>query len=344
MEFVNTKNLISKYFDDELLSNIVVKVGKGEEVYFETFRSRDMQLKATTMFDMASVTKIMVTTTLALMAIDDKLFSFDSYVSDFFDTPKHFENLKISHLLTHTIGFGNKDLRKENNNYDNIAEYILNLKGNEIGEEVEYSCPAFILLGKIIEKVYGKRLDVLFQQKIATPLNLKNSCFNPVEKGYSDFVNSNLRAQELGIVNDNNCRFLGGVAGNAGLFSCISDVSAYLKMLLCNGVPLIKKDTLDYALKNYTADKSASRGMGFLCSDERYSQTATLFNENSFGHCGHTGQSVFFNKESKLYVIVLSDATISTIKKDDGEYGVVIKFREEIHKAIKEDLLKGDLI
>ena len=95
MEFVNTKNLISKYFDDELLSNIVVKVGKGEEVYFEIFRSRDKQLKATTMFDMASVTKIMVTTTLALMAIDDKLFSFDSYVSDFFDTPKHFENLKI---------------------------------------------------------------------------------------------------------------------------------------------------------------------------------------------------------------------------------------------------------
>ena len=89
---------------------------------------------------------------------------------------------------------------------------------------------------------------------------------------------------------------------------------------------------------------SASRGMGFLCSDERYSQTATLFNENSFGHCGHTGQSIFFNKESKLYVIVLSDATISTIKKGNGDYNVVMKFREEIHKAIKEDLLKGELI
>ncbi len=187
-----------------------------------------------------------------------------------------------------------------------------------------------------------KRPDLLFDEKIAKPLKLNRSSFNPLNKGYSGFVNSNLDENGKGLVNDNNCRFLGGVAGNAGLFSCMKDVTVFVKMLLNGGEPLITRETLDSAFKNYTPNMSESRGMGFLCSDDRYSQTGKLFNENSFGHCGHTGQSVFFNIESGLYVIILSDATVCTIKKyGEEKYGDVIKLREEMHNAIKNDLLRG---
>lgn len=326
-----------------LLSNVAVKIGRASEVYSEIYRSENGEINENTLFDMASVTKVMSTTLLALIAIDEGLFSYNTFVRDIFaETPEHFKNLKISHLLTHTIGIGYRYLCEPQNNYENIHNYILNLKGNPIGIDVQYSCPAFILLGKIIETIYKKRLDLLFDEKIAKPLNLNNTCYNPLKKGFNDFVNSNISDSNIGMVNDNNCRFLGGVAGNAGLFSCMKDVTVFVKMLLNDGEPLIAKETLNSAFENYTPNMSESRGMGFLCSDDRYSQTGELFNENSFGHCGHTGQSVFFNIETGLYVIVLSDATVSTIKKYGEErYDDVIKFREEIHNAIKNDLLKG---
>ena len=343
MRFDNTEKIISKYFDEKLLSNVAVKIGRASEVYSEIYRSENGEINENTLFDMASVTKVMSTTLLALIAIDEGLFSYNTFVRDIFtETPEHFKDLKISHLLTHTIGIGYRNLCELQNNYENIHNYILNLKGNPIGIDVEYSCPAFILLGKIIENIYKKRLDLLFDKKIAKPLNLNNTCYNPLKKGFNDFVNSNISDTNIGIVNDNNCRFLGGVAGNAGLFSCMKDVTVFVKMLLNDGESLITKETLNSAFKNYTPNMSESRGMGFLCSDDRYSQTGKLFNENSFGHCGHTGQSVFFNIETGLYVIILSDATVCTIKKyGEEKYGDVIKFREEIHNAIKNDLLKG---
>lgn len=342
MKLFNTEKVISKYFNEKLLANVAIKIGKGSDVYGELYRSEKGTITETTLFDIASVTKIMATTLLTFIAVDKKRLSYNTLVADIFpQTPTHFKGLKISHLLTHTIGIGYKNLCNPENNYENIQDYILNLKGNEIGVEVEYSCPAFILLGKIIENIYGKRLDLLFDEKIAKPLKLDNTCYNPLKKGFVDFVNSNLSYNEIGLVNDYNCRFLGGIAGNAGLFSCIKDITLFVKMLLNDGNPLISKNVLDSALKNYTPGMSESRAMGFLYSDEKYSQTGKLFIENSFGHCGHTGQSVFFNRKSGLYVIILSDATVSTIKKYGVErYDEVIKFREEIHNAIKNDLDK----
>ena len=311
-----TISLLDEYFGEDLISNIAIKIGKKDTVLGEIYRSKNGKITETTLFDIASVTKVMATTMLTLIAIEENHLSYNTLVSEVFpQTPEHFKCLKISHLLTHTIGLGYRNLQNPQYSYDNIHDYILNLKGNEIGVEVEYSCPAFILLGKIIEKIYDKRLDLLFDEKIAKPLKLNNTCYNPLKKGFNDFVNSNISDSNIGMVNDNNCRFLGGVAGNAGLFSCMKDVTVFVKMLLNDGEPLIAKETLNSAFKNYTPNMSESRGMGFLCSDDRYFQTGELFNENSFGHCGHTGQSVFFNIETGLYVIVLSDATVSTIKK-----------------------------
>ena len=76
----------------------------------------------------------------------------------------------------------------------------------------------------------------------------------------------------------------------------MEDITILVKMLINDGNPLISQNVLDSALKNYASEMLASRAMG-VCSDDRYSQTGKLFNENSFGHCGHTGQSVFFNKK-----------------------------------------------
>lgn len=332
----NTEKLVELLKREGLIANIAIRVGKYGDVLGEVYSDG---VDSRTLFDIASVTKIIVTTTLALIAIDECKLNITDKISKYFTVPEWYKELTVFNLLTHTMGIGHRNLTDKNNTYDNIAEYILSLKGNEVGKDVEYSCPAFILLGKILEKICGKKLNALFDEKIALPLGLKNSGFCPNKSLYGNMVNSNVEDEKIGIVNDYNCQYLGGIAGNAGLFSNIEDVTSYVNMLLNNGENLLSRSVLETAAKNYTADMSESRGLGFLYVDERYKQTGDLFPNGSIGHCGHTGQSVFLNRESGLYVIILSDATISTVKKYGKEkYDKVIQMREDLHNAIKKDL------
>lgn len=326
------ERIIEEYVQNGLVGNMAVRVGVGGEVLYETFRG---SAQAHTLFDMASVTKIMATTSLALIAIDRGLLNLDGRVSDFYTTEKE---LTIRNLLTHTIGIGHKKLNREGFTYENIAEKILAIPSDiEIGSGVRYSCPGFILLGKILEKVFSERLDVCFERMVAEPLGLSESSFLPQNRELA--VNSNLSEEMRGAVNDYNCRHLGGVAGNAGLFSNILDVTKYVRFLQNKGAPLISDQTFSLAVRNYTAAMSESRGLGFLYIDERYKQNGGLFANGAIGHCGHTGQSVFVDYRTGLYVIILSDATISTVKKYGKEhYDEVTDMRARLHAAIKCDL------
>ncbi len=335
----NTEQLIEKLFTEGLLSNVAIRIGAGDKVFGEIYRSKDGNVTENTLFDMASVTKILSVTVISLIALDNGRIGLHDKVGEYFDVPDHNRDLEIFHCLTHTMGVGHRNLTAQDNNYDNIAEKILQLKGNPIGVDVEYSCPAFILLGKVLEKVYGKRLDVLFKEMVAEPLGMTRSGFLPDAKYPDGIVNSDVDPLLSATVNDYNCKYLGGVAGNAGVFSCIKDLTKFVRMLLSDGQPLLSKETLDLASQNYTEGMSEARGLGFLYVDERYKQTGELFPIGSIGHCGHTGQSVFLNRESGLYVILLTDATVSTVKKYSHEaYGKVISMREQIHNAIKKDL------
>lgn len=330
----NTERYIQKLLSDGAVSNIAVRVGRFDEVLGEVYTPH---LDENTLFDMASVTKILSVTAISLIAIDEGALKLTDKVSAFFPTPTQYKDLTVLHLLTHTMGIGHRNLTACGD-YDAIAAYILTLEGNGIGKQVEYSCPAFILMGKILEKVYNKRLDLLFEEMVATPLKMERSGFCPA--AVSNMVNSNLADTEKGLVNDYNCRHLGGVAGNAGIFSCVSDLTKFVQLLLHNGSPLFSKAVLDTACENHTQGRGEARGIGFVYVDAVYRQTGELFPIGSIGHCGHTGQSVFVNRENGLYVIILSDATISTVKKYGREdYSSVMDMRQNIHSAIQKDLL-----
>ena len=152
-------------------------------------------------------------------------------------------------------------------------------------------------------------------------------------------VNANLFEELRGVVNDNNCRFLGGVAGNAGLFSNVSDVTKYVHTLINKGTPLFSEKIFNEAARNYTGSLNESRGIGFLYVDDLYPQTGDLIADGAIGHCGHKGQSVFVDPRTGLYVIILSDATVSTVKKYGKEhYDEVTEMRARLHTAIKRDL------
>jgi CubicO group peptidase (beta-lactamase class C family) len=339
MNFSQTESTVERLFSEGTVSSVALKVGRYGDVLFEKYASKDKNINENTLFDMASVTKIICTTTLALEAMDEGILDPSDSVGRFFDLPSDKKELTVGHLLTHTMGYGHKSLNKDHVNQDNVADYILNIPCDEsIGSKVIYSCPAFILLGKILEKLYQKPLDIIFKDKVTVPLKMSSTGFGG--RG-ENLVNSNISPDMAGIVNDYNCRHLGGVCGNAGVFSCMKDLSLYVSMLLSRGADIISRETFEKAVKNYTEGKGDSRGLGFLIADENYAQASGLFAPRGFGHCGHTGQSLFVDPDTGLWVIILSDATVSTVKKYGKEnYAEVKQMRSDIHRAIAEDILK----
>ena len=335
MKLLKTEALARRLIDSGIVSNLAIRVGRRDEVLAEVYTRGVCD---TTLFDMASVTKILSVAALSLIAIDKGLLCVDDAVEKFFEVQPRYKKLMVKHLLTHTMGIGHKDLTASGFSYENIEEHILSLYDSPPGEEVYYSCPAFILMGRIIERIYNARLDELFGRMVAAPLGMTRSGFLPKERGFSDIVNSNVDPEKCAEVNDYNCRYLGGIAGNAGIFSCISDLTLFIRAMLDGGVPLFSRATLDIAAENHTHGMSESRGLGFLFVDGRYRQTGKLFREGAIGHCGHTGTSLFFDRESGLYAIILSDATVTVTKNYGYNYERVKLMRENIHNAIKEDL------
>lgn len=329
---------IERYAEKALVQNIAVRVGRKNQILYETFFSKEGDINEKTLFDMASVTKILATTSLSLIALDRGLFSLDTPVSDFFTLPSDKTQMTVYNLLTHTMGQGHKNLRAPHITYQNVQNVILEMPSDiPIGSDVLYSCPGFILLGKILETVFGEKLNVLFEKLVCAPLSMSDTGFLPKER--KNIINHNIESEKCGIVNDYNCQHLGGVAGNAGVFSNVKDMTKYAKMLLSRGTPIISEETFVRATQNYTADMSEDRGLGYLYVTERYPQTGTLFPRGSFGHCGHTGQSVFVDPSSGLYTIILSDATLCSIKKHGKtHYEEVKQMRADLHNAIKQDL------
>jgi len=319
---------IKNYKDKGLIEHIAVRVGDRNGVLLEHYDSADEN----TLFDMASVTKIAVTSMLALLLLENGELLLGETMRWFYggcESP-----ITIKHLLTHTCGFGHKPLNIEGNTYQNIDEYILSIPHDiKIGTDVLYSCPGYILLGKIIEKRLKMSLSDGFEKYVAKPLGMSSSCFCPRS---DNIVNANKTDELIGVVNDYNCQFLGGVCGNAGLFSNVADMTRFVHMLQNYGAPILRSPlTFENAIRCHTKGMSESRGLGFVVVDDRYKQTGRLFKNGSVGHCGHTGQSVFCDVESGLYVIVLSDATLHS-----KQYDEVKKFREDIHNAIADDLNK----
>ena len=146
----------------------------------DIFESTGKKPTGTTLFDIASVTKIMVTSMLCLMASDKKKIALEDSVGKFFEASEEKKKITIKNLLVHTIGIGHKSLVIKGCNYSKVQNYVLDIESDmPIGSETQYSCPGYILLGKIIEKIYGKRLDELFRELIAEPLDMKMSSFLP---------------------------------------------------------------------------------------------------------------------------------------------------------------------
>ena len=211
-----------------------------------------------------------------------------------------------------------------------IAENPL---ASSINTKVVYSDLNFILLGFLLEKVYGKPLEVIAKKEIFEPLNLQNTFFNPpkslrekiaasekgnefekntcIQSGYEiPNPQSQFRNRIIwGEVHDGNCYFMNGISGHAGLFSTAEEVFKIANQFLPQTTTILKPETCKLFRTNFTPNLNEARSIAFQLAETPESTASKALSQNSFGHLGFTGTSVWIDPEKEQIFILLTNRT-----------------------------------
>ncbi len=268
-----------------------------------------------TLYDMASVSKLISTTMVALRMMEDGAFSLYDSLWRYFEDCGNFRDVGIRHLMTHTSGLTpHIPLYKVCESPTDAVHAILYSEPVcGIGEQVNYSCMGYILLQKILEKIAGKPLDFLADELVFKPLGMKTACYNPTVGDVAATEYSPLKNRYIcGHVHDENAYFLGGVSGNAGVFASLDDVIKFGAMLSgrgkLNGQTYLGSHTFEAAVRNYTKGLDEARGLGFSLHGGDLSASGELMTPDSYGHNGFTGTSVYVDGRTGTYVILLTNS------------------------------------
>ena len=321
-------------------------IGTGEEVLTEAcfgvhnLERNPLPVTPDTLYDMASISKVLAATMVALRFMEDGLLRLDDNMDIFFPgvLPDK-RDITIRQLMTHTSGMAAHFLLSEEASTPaRAAETILSHPlVCAPGEQVIYSCMGYILLGKILEKLGGAPLDQLAQKLVFAPLDMTHTGYCPQTGDVASTERNPHSGQWLsGVVHDENARFLGGVSGNAGVFSNLRDMERFARMLLSDGrldgVQLLSPAALQAACRNYTAGLSENRGLGFKLALGSGNFMGDLVSPGAFGHTGFTGTSLLVDPERNLFVVLLTNRVHPT--RDNLQ---LIRFPGLLHNLILSD-------
>ncbi|MGI6610015.1 MAG: serine hydrolase domain-containing protein [Limnochordia bacterium] len=274
-------------------------------------------LRPDALYDLASVTKVVATTTCALMLIEHGAMRLDDPVSFFLPEFKH-ETVAIRHLLTHSSGLPAwRPLYQSNATPQEMISTLMQLPLEyETGQRVVYSCLGYILLAQVIEHVSATPLDELARTEVFAPLGMLDTMYRPDAQRRQRAVpterDSRTGQFKQGVVHDENAFGLGGVSGNAGLFSTAADTAIFCQMLLnkgCYGATRILSPAMvGLATANHTGHLNDSRGLGWVIKGHhRWSSAGDLFSPSSFGHTGFTGTSLWIDPVCDLFLVLLTN-------------------------------------
>lgn len=302
-----------------------------------------------TLYDLASLTKVIATTTLFMIFQEEgRISALDKvsrYIGGFTGCNK--ESATLLNLLTHTSGLADHvrlDLLCRD--YEDAICYLTNMPPvYNPGESVVYSCLGYILLGYILEKVGDDKLDVLCRRYIFGPLGMQNTCFNPDSgNAAATEYGENDGKMLAGRCHDENARFLGGVSGNAGLFSNINDLTIFASMLInkgrSEGRQFLSKASVAAMTRNYTAHLNLDRGLGWNIRGHRINgidgwstPAGDLMSPGAFGHTGFTGTSIWIDPGNDIFAILLTNCV-----HPGRNITALLQFRPLFHNAVMAGL------
>jgi beta-N-acetylhexosaminidase len=364
-------SVIERGIADKAFPGATLAVGYRGKVTVHGFGnlSYDANAPATdsrTMYDVASLTKVVATTTLVAklaegdfpvpLDLDSKV---ERYLPEWIAGREGEKSLMISlgentqeiawrhkvtvrHLLTHTSGLPpfKEYWRTSKNKQDTLAKVFAEPLEYEPGTKEVYSDLGIILMAEIVERLTGRTLDDLAKTFVFSPLSMKDTTFRPPRKVWpwiapTEF-DRNLRNRLVqGEVHDENAFAMGGVAGHAGLFSSAPDLAAFCQMLLNGGVYAHHRILKRATIAQFTAPQQLSNGtrtLGWAVPTEG-SSSGHYFSAHSFGHTGFTGTSIWIDPDRQVFVVLLTNRVNPT-----RENQKIAQVRPALHDAVMQAL------
>ncbi len=259
-----------------------------------------------TLFDLASLTKVVVTTTLTMRLIQSGKLSLDTSISSILPD-FHFPDITVFHLLTHTSGLcadhkGYKDHVGE----ADLRRFIMALPLSETpGTKVIYTDFGFILLGWVVEALMGP-LDLAAQKEIFEPLGMKDTGYRPTDPlRCAPTELSAHRGLIRGLVHDGKAFNLGGVSGNAGVFSTIDDLMRFVQSLLIDE-RLLSNSTKALMRQSHTNGLDFNRTLGWYRKDPGCA-LGPLVSQDVWYHTGFSGTSILIDFKAQAAVVILTN-------------------------------------
>jgi uncharacterized protein YbbC (DUF1343 family)/CubicO group peptidase (beta-lactamase class C family) len=304
----------------------VLLVGhEGRIVHRKAYGNRVLEpatepMSPDTVFDCASLTKVVATTSAVMKLFEEGRFRLNDRVSQHIpDFQGGYSEITIRHLLTHFSGLRpDLDLKPAWSGYDTGIKLALIDKPTEPpGVRFVYSDINFILLGELVRRLSGQPVSDYAREHIFLPLGMKDTMFQPPADLKPRIAPTERAAPGgaplRGVVHDETTRFMGGVAGHAGMFSTADDLARFCQMMLnrgeLGGVRLFSPLTVrKFTTPQSPPDQPVLRGLGWDL-DSPYSGTrGELFALGSYGHTGFTGTSLWIDPATRTYVILLANS------------------------------------
>lgn len=348
--------VIEKAISDKAFPGATLAVGFRGKLSVHAFGKLSYDAKspavdADTMYDIASLTKVVVTTTLVEKLVEGDFPSplnldapIERYLPEWSSGPQPEWRRKVTvrNLMTHTSGLPpfKEYWRTSKSKQETLARIFAEPLEYEPGAKVVYSDLGIILMAEIIQRLTGKPLDELANENIFGPLGMKHSDYNPPKAVWPEIAptefDDQLRHRLVqGEVHDENAYAIGGVSGHAGVFSTSPDLAVFCQMLLNGGVYAHRRIVKRATLAEFTVPQALAkntRTLGWVVPTEG-SSSGHYFSSHSYGHTGFTGTTIWIDPDRQLFVVLLTNRVNPT-----RENHKIAEVRPAVHDAVMKAL------
>ncbi len=342
-------------FDSTFPGGVVGVVKDGKMIYqkgfgYHTYEKVE-EVATNDVYDLASLTKVVATTTAIMNLVDEGKIGLDDRVSKYFEefSTDEKSEITIQHLLLHSSGL--PPFRIYVDKLQERSAIVEAIKNEPLtyppGTEYVYSDLGFILLGEIVDKVTGSGLNRYVRQNFYDSMGMQSTYFNPEEN--ASWLEDDIPPTEIDTVyrqkiiqaevHDERAWYMDGVAGHAGLFSSAGDLAIYAQMLLNGGLYGGKRYLSEDVVEKFTSRQSDfnNRGYGFdRKSLDGFTTAGSLSSDQTFGHLGFTGTSMWIDPEKDLAIILLTNRTYPYRSYGDNISSVRAKIADTVISSIIE--------
>lgn len=318
-----------------------------------TYDPGSPEVAAASIFDLASLTKVLATTAMAMILYERGLLDLEApvtaiipefagqFTDRFADNDPRRREITLRMLLAHSSGLPayEKLFLRAKGREDLLQSAFTTRLTAAPGARAEYSDIGFIILGVALERLADESLDTFCQREVFGPLGMAHTTFNPTP-ALKDSIpptadDRTFRHRIIqGEVQDENASVVGGIAGHAGLFSTAEDLAIFAHAMLNGGHPILRSSTVELFSRRESAPEGTSRALGWD-TPLAPSQSGRHFSPRSFGHLGYTGTSLWIDQERQLSIALLTNRTWP-----DCQNQAIKQVRPAFYDAVMEALEK----